>query len=83
MTKRHAAALVVAALTTLATGCSLEIKRATHVTADAASLKAKVHCGARKHVRLHGRLWWQLRQAGTSAWMRVTPKRRFVCHKRS
>ena len=82
MTKRHAAALVVL-LTGLVSGCSLEVKRATHVTADSATLKAKLDCGARKHVRPRGSLWWQLRQAGTPAWKRVTPKRRFACHKRS
>jgi hypothetical protein len=81
MTKRRAAALVVL-LTGLVSGCSLQINRATHVTADAATLKASVHCGARKHVRLHGRLWWQVRQAGTSAWRRVSHKRRFGCGKR-
>ncbi len=81
MTKRHAAALVVL-LASLASGCSFEIKRATDVTADAATLKAKVHCGARKHVRPHGRLWWQMRQAGTSAWKRISRKRRFACDKR-
>jgi hypothetical protein len=81
MTKRHAAAFVVL-LTGFASGCTVEVKRATHVTADAATLKAKVGCGARKHVRLHGRLWWQLRQSGTSAWKRVSRKRRFACGKR-
>jgi hypothetical protein len=81
MSKRHAAALVV--LTTgLFGGCGFEVKRATHVTANAATLKAKVHCGTRKHVRLHGRLWWQLRQSGTSAWKRVSHKRHFACGKR-
>jgi hypothetical protein len=82
MTKSHAAALVVL-LTGLVSGCSLQINRATHVTAEGATLKAKLHCGARKHVRLHGRLWWQLRQPGATAWKRVTPKRRFACHRRT
>ena len=82
MTKRHAVALI-ALLTCLGSGCSLQINRASHVTAHAATLKAKLHCGARKHVRLRGRVWWQLRQAGASAWKRVTPKRRFACHKRT
>lgn len=82
MPKRHAAALAVLLLSLLS-GCRFEVGRASHVTADGATLKAKLHCGARKHVRLHGRLWWQLRQARTSAWKRVSPKRRFACHKRS
>jgi hypothetical protein len=81
MTKRHAAALVVL-LTGLASGCSFEVKRATRVTADAATLKADMRCGARAHVRAHGRLWWQLRQSGTSAWKRVSRKRHFACGKR-
>jgi hypothetical protein len=79
--KRLAAALVVV-VACLSAGCSLELKRATNVTADAATLKAKLNCGKRKHVRLHGRLWWQLRQSGTSAWRRVSRKRRFACGKR-
>ncbi|MEA2379905.1 MAG: hypothetical protein QOD13_3812 [Thermoleophilaceae bacterium] len=85
MTKRHAAAAVVL-LTGLISGCSYEVKRATHVTADAATLKAKVHCGSRKHVRkhgrFHGRLWWQLRQSGTPGWKRVSRKRHFACGER-
>jgi hypothetical protein len=81
VTTRCAVALVVL-LASLASGCSVQINRATHVTADAATLKARVHCGAREHVRPHGRLWWQVRQAGTSTWRRVSRKRRFACDKR-
>jgi hypothetical protein len=81
MAKRHAAALILL-LSGLASGCTVEIRRATHVTAEGARFKAVVHCAAREHVRLRGRLWWQLRQSGASAWKRVSPKRRFACHKR-
>ncbi len=81
MTKRHAAALAVL-ITGLLSGCSFETKRASNVTANAATLKAKVHCGARQNVRPRGRLWWQLRQSGTSAWKAVSRKRGFVCKRR-
>lgn len=37
---------------------------------------------ARGHGRAHGRVWWQLRQAGSSAWQRVSRKRQFACAKR-
>jgi hypothetical protein len=80
MSKRLAAALVVL-VAGLSAGCTVEVKRATHVTADAATLRAKLDCGKRKH-RLHGRFWWQLRQSGTPAWTRVSRKRRFACAKR-
>ena len=82
MPRRHVAALIVL-LATLVSGCRLEVRSAMHVTASAATLKAKVHCGGAKHVRFHGRAWWQLRRAGASAWKRVTPKRRFACRKRT
>jgi hypothetical protein len=82
MPRRHVAALIVL-LATLVSGCRLEVRSAMHVTANAATLKAKVHCGGPKHVRFHGRAWWQLRRAGASAWKRVTPKRRFACRKRT
>jgi len=82
VTKRHAAALILL-LTGFASGCSFQLKRATHVTADAATLKARLQCGARKHTQhLHGRVWWQLRQAGTHGWSKVSRKRRFACGKR-
>src|SRR5215208_1172619 len=81
VTKRHAAALILL-LTGFASGCSFQLKRATHVTADAATLKAKLQCGARKHKRLHGRVWWQLRQTGTHGWSKVSRRRRFACGKR-
>jgi len=80
VTKRHAAALILL-LTGFATGCTLQLKRATHVTADAATLKAKLQCGARKHKHLHGRVWWQLRQSGTHGWRKVSRRRHFACDK--
>ena len=81
MTRRHAAALILL-LTGFATGCSFQVKRATHVTADAATLKAKLHCEARKDKRLHGRAWWQLRESGSHSWRKVSRRRRFACGKR-
>lgn len=48
MTNRHIAALAVL-LTTLTAGCSFQLKRATNITADAATLRAEMDCGARKH----------------------------------
>jgi hypothetical protein len=81
MPKRHAAALAVLLLSLLS-GCRFEVSRASHVTADAATLKAKLHCGTRKHSRPRGRVWLQMRRAGTSAWHRVSRKRRFACSKR-
>jgi hypothetical protein len=44
--------------------------------------KHRKHRRARKHARAHGRLWWQLRQADTGAWKRVTRKRPFACTQR-
>jgi hypothetical protein len=69
-------ALVLAGL---AGGCSVETKRATDVTAHGATLKAKMRCGIGDRGRAHGRLWWQLRQSGGSAWRAVSRKRRFAC----
>ena len=81
MTKFRALVLL-AAIAGLLGGCKVETKRATNVTADAATLKAKVRCPARHRGRVHGRVWWQLRQSGTSAWKRVSRKRRFACTKK-
>jgi hypothetical protein len=74
--------LTLVLLAAVAGGCKVETKRATNVTADAATLKAKVRCGARANARLRGRVWWQLRQSGTPAWKAVSRKRRFACAKR-
>ena len=91
MPKSLVAALAAVLVAAVATGCSLQVQRATHVTAHAATLKAKVHCGALKqarkhrrhrahrHVRPHGRIWLQLRRTGRHDWKRVTRKRHFSC----
>jgi hypothetical protein len=92
MTKSHAAAVAALLLVAaLATGCSFEVQRATKVTAHAATLKAKVNCGAlkqarnqrRPHVRhrkrAHGHMWLQLRRTGNRHWKRVSRKRHFAC----
>ena len=91
MPKSLAAALAALLIAAVATSCSLEVQRASHVTAHAATLKAKVHCGALKqarkhrrhrahrHVRPHGRIWLQLRRTGRHDWKRVTRKRHFSC----
>lgn len=76
---RHFAALTALVLL-LTTGCSYQVKRATHVTAYAATVTAKVRCG--KQPRLHGRVWWQLRRSGRDQWHRVGRKRHFSCGKR-
>jgi hypothetical protein len=81
MTRFRAFAFLLV-LAGLAGGCNVETRRATDVTADAATLKAKVRCGARDHGRARGRLWWQLRRSGVSPWRRVSRKRRFACAKR-
>jgi hypothetical protein len=91
MPKSLAAAFAVLLVAAVATGCRLEVRPAAHVTAHAATLKAKVHCGALKqarkhrrhrahrHVRPHGRIWLQLRRTGKHQWKRVTRKRHFAC----
>jgi hypothetical protein len=76
---RHFAALAALVLL-LSTGCSYHLKRATHVTAHAATVSAKIRCG--KQPRLHGRVWWQLRRAGNEHWRRISHKRHFSCGKR-
>jgi hypothetical protein len=62
----------------------VETRGAAHVTANAATLEAKVRCGKRaKRVAAHGRAWWQLRRADRKRWRRVSAKRRFDCRKKA
>jgi hypothetical protein len=74
------AAVVIAAL---AGGCTLETKHASRITANAATLEAKLRCGKLGKRVAHGRAWWQLRRADRRSWRRVSPKRRFHCGKRA
>jgi hypothetical protein len=84
VSRLHAAVVAAAfAFAALAGGCSLETKGAAHVTANAATLEAKLRCGKRGKRVAHGRAWWQLRRADRREWRRVSPKRRFHCGKQA
>jgi hypothetical protein len=84
VSRLHASVVAAAfAFAALAGGCSLETKGAAHVTANAATLEAKLRCGKRAKRVAHGRAWWQLRRADRRVWRRVSPKRRFHCGKRA
>jgi hypothetical protein len=56
--------------------CEVRTTPATEVTHNSALLHGLGHCPER---RLSGRLWYEYRQVGTSAWLVAGPPRSFAC----
>jgi hypothetical protein len=62
------------AVAVLTTGCSVDTKRATHLTSSSATLNAVVRCDANSR----GTAWWEIRKSG-AAWQLAGAHGSFVC----
>ena len=65
--------LLVLAL--LASGCTMQTKPPTNVTSSSAVLNAQVGCTSAPY----GPVWWELREAGGSAWRLVGAEQSITC----
>jgi len=77
MTRTNKLLALTLALALLATGCSVDTKRATNVTSSSATLGGEVDCSFEGA----GVIWFELRESGSSAWQLASGKRDVSCER--
>ena len=75
LSARNTTILLALVLALLASGCTMQTKPPTNVTASSAVLNAQVGCTSAPY----GPVWWELRESGGSTWRLVGAEQSVTC----